>query len=197
MAEFEVSYKITRKIEGGYSNDPADYGGETFKGISRKAHARWPGWPVVDAFKTSDSEWQSKALANAALSTKVQAFYKERYWDWFRLEQCQDQRVANEIFDTAVNLGRRRAAEYLQRCLNTLRDRGMGYAKLRIDGGPGDVTMRAFSIALDTDAAPELYKMLNSLQGARYIMRANLEGERGRRSRRFVVGWFRHRVYEG
>lgn len=29
--------------EGGYSNDPIDLGGETYKGIARNAHPNWQG----------------------------------------------------------------------------------------------------------------------------------------------------------
>ena len=37
MADFRLAYKKIEAAEGGYVNDPDDKGGETYKGISRKA----------------------------------------------------------------------------------------------------------------------------------------------------------------
>lgn len=34
--------------EGGYSNHPSDYGGETIYGISRKYHPNWLGWKYLN-----------------------------------------------------------------------------------------------------------------------------------------------------
>lgn len=36
MADFQESFRIAMGHEGGYSKDPDDAGGETYKGISRK-----------------------------------------------------------------------------------------------------------------------------------------------------------------
>ncbi len=37
--------------EGGYANHPADKGGETYRGISRKANPNWEGWKYIDDVK--------------------------------------------------------------------------------------------------------------------------------------------------
>ena len=44
MADFRLAYKKIEAAEGGYVNDPDDKGGETYKGISRKANPDWNGW---------------------------------------------------------------------------------------------------------------------------------------------------------
>ena len=48
MANFIKSYEITCKHEGGYSFDPDDAGGETYKGISRRFNPQWSGWKIID-----------------------------------------------------------------------------------------------------------------------------------------------------
>jgi len=49
MANFETALMSTLKREGGFVNDPADSGGMTYRGISRKSNKRWVGWPIIDA----------------------------------------------------------------------------------------------------------------------------------------------------
>ncbi len=51
MAKFIDAYKKVLNNEGIYSNDPDDAGGETYKGISRKANPNWDGWISIDAIK--------------------------------------------------------------------------------------------------------------------------------------------------
>ena len=51
MAQFEPAFEKTMKFEGGYANNPADRGGETYRGIARKIWPGWNGWPLVDAAK--------------------------------------------------------------------------------------------------------------------------------------------------
>jgi len=51
MAEFNIALQKTLAHEGGYSNDPNDMGGETYKGISRASHSVWKGWAIVDKYK--------------------------------------------------------------------------------------------------------------------------------------------------
>ena len=52
MANFNESFNITLGYEGGYSNDPDDAGGETYKGISRRYHPGWKGWALIDELKS-------------------------------------------------------------------------------------------------------------------------------------------------
>ena len=51
MAIFNLAYKKLEVAEGGYVNDPDDKGGETYKGISRKANPNWAGWISIDQIK--------------------------------------------------------------------------------------------------------------------------------------------------
>src|SRR5688500_14155039 len=98
MADFKTAYKITMAHEGVYANNPHDSGGETWKGIARKKHPDWSGWSIVD-------QWKIKAgfpasLNNApGLQDLVWQFYKKEFWDGLNLDQINDQRIVNELFD--------------------------------------------------------------------------------------------------
>jgi lysozyme family protein len=104
MADFEVAYKLTAVNEGGYSNDPADMGGETWRGISRKMHPDWQGWPIIDALKTKGSFPQSLAKSND-LEILVKIFYRAQFWNVMRGDEIDFQEIANQIYDDGVNTG--------------------------------------------------------------------------------------------
>ena len=53
MANFEEAYYKTMGHEGGYTDDPSDVGGETYKGIARTYNPDWDGWTVKKKKKGS------------------------------------------------------------------------------------------------------------------------------------------------
>lgn len=100
MSVFEIALARTLEHEGGYVDDPADPGGETNFGISKRAY------PDVDI----------KALTREA-AAKI---YRREYWDkpgWGRLENAA---LAVKLFDLGVNCGTGRAVKFLQQALNLL-----------------------------------------------------------------------------
>lgn len=108
MAKFDIAYQRTIAAEGGYVNDPLDRGGETYMGISRKAHPNSSIWQTIDKVdKTNKTNGQISAILkrNNRLTHQIKLIYKENYWDKFELDECKMQRLANEIFDDAVNRG--------------------------------------------------------------------------------------------
>ena len=44
MANFKIAHEKTAANEGGYANNHADVGKETYRGIARKLHPKWQGW---------------------------------------------------------------------------------------------------------------------------------------------------------
>lgn len=172
MAIFSLAYKKTMTHEGGYANDPEDAGGETWKGISRVYHASWEGWHIIDSYKNQPNFPKNLEFASTKLQELVELQYKRMYWDVNRLDEMP-QDVAEELFDTGVNLGVGRAAKYLQialNCLNRNQDPGF-YSDLVVDGNIGPKTLMAL-ITLTTKAQNDkvvLLKMLNVLQGYHYI----------------------------
>ncbi len=116
MADFKIAYDITAKNEGGYANDPADRGGETWKGVARKAHPNWPGWNIVDSYKGKVGFIQN-LKASVSLQQMVEQLYRSSYWDVIRGDEIKDQSAANMIYDSAVNIGTRPAIKLAQRSL--------------------------------------------------------------------------------
>lgn len=87
--------------EGGYVNNPADPGGETNWGISKRAY------PNVDI----------KALTRDG----AKAIYKRDFWDRVDGDKLYDG-VAFQLFDFAVNSGIETAVRYLQRSVGAADD---------------------------------------------------------------------------
>ena len=108
MAKFDIAYQRTIAAEGGYVNDPNDKGGETYMGISRKAHPNSSIWRIIDKVDKkgkTNKQITTELRKNNHLTHQIKLIYKEKYWDVFELDDCKMQRFANEIFDDAVNRG--------------------------------------------------------------------------------------------
>lgn len=168
------------RIEGGYSNDAADSGGETMYGIT-VAVARANGY-------TGPMREMPRSLA--------ESIYAARYWDALRLDEVAalSEPIAAELADTGVNMGVGVAATFLQRALNVLNKGGGLYADLKVDGGVGPATIAALTAYLkarrNDGGEKVLLRALNALQGARYVELA----ERREKDETFVFGWFLNRV---
>ena len=104
MADFKIALKRTAIFEGGYVNDPDDAGGETYKGISRKANPKWEGWIIVDAMRYH-SNFPKILDTNQKLQELAEKCYKENYWNPIWGDKIIKQEVANDMYDTGVNMG--------------------------------------------------------------------------------------------
>lgn len=168
MANFDEAYEVTMRAEGGYSCDPDDAGGETYKGVARRYHPNWEGWMIIEAYR--DSTTFEKDLANdSILQNLVKKFYKENYWNVNLLDEFDSQLLAAEMFDTGVNMGTSRAGEFLQKGLNYLNKNELLYDDLVVDGRIGNKTMRALKLVIDGHEEKLLYKILNVLQADHYL----------------------------
>jgi Putative secretion activating protein len=167
MADFDIAYKATLNNEGGYANNPKDTGGETYKGISRKWHPTWKGWPIIDGIKkkvgNTAKAINTEASKDSGLQILVKAFFKDNFWDAMNLTQINDQRVSNELFDTGVNMSIDQAGIFFQRVLNAV-----STIKLKPDGVIGSNTIKAFNPLSNSDKYL-VWKFINCLQGSRYI----------------------------
>jgi len=187
MADFKKAFEHTMAHEGGYVDDPTDRGGETFMGIARNLHSEWAGWDIIDS-KKADSTFPKCLHQTAGLKQCIRDFYKQHFWNVWAGDMFDDQAVATEMFDTAVNMGVSRAVKFLQSALNALNRDGRLYPDLTVDGKSGRKTLNALDKLEakpgDTDL---LYKMLNVLQGAHYlkIMANNSSQEK------YARGWFK------
>jgi len=181
---FRSAFDRLVKVEGGYSDDARDSGGRTMLGIT-EAVARANGYV---------GEMRDLSIDDAAL------IYRRQYWDTLRLDSVAALSVpiAEELFDTGVNMGIGVAGKFLQRALNALNNLALNnlgaiYTDLTVDGivGPGTVAaLQALLTKRGGSGEVVLLRALNALQGARYIELA----EARQKDEAFVFGWLLHRV---
>lgn len=165
--------------EGGFSDHPADRGGATRWGIT-EAVARDHGY-----------EGDMAALPRDTAVT----IYRNIYWDkpGFAAIAERAPSLAEELFDTGVNMGPAIAAGFLQRILNALNRNGRDFADLVVDHAIGPRTLAALDRFLRLRGSPGeavLVKAADSLQCARYIQLA----ESRPANAAFVFGWLSQRV---
>ena len=123
MADFNKAFDLIIFHEGGYVNDKDDVGGETYMGISRRAHPNALIWDIIDKVtsKYKDVSEINRCLkANTELNDLVKSIYKSDYWAPFNLNKEKSQRLANQIFDNAVNRGVSATKKLLQRIKNEM-----------------------------------------------------------------------------
>lgn len=165
--------------EGGYCNDADDLGGETCWGIT-VAEARANHY-------TGEMRHLPRALAAE--------IYTRKFWISARLGEVAllSEAIADELFDTGVNMGVGKAGEFLQMALNAFNLQGTKYPDISEDGAIGGQTLAALKAYLYWRGAPGeavMVRALNCLQGARYI-----EISRTRAANEtFVYGWIKERV---
>ena len=176
---FQAALAAVLKSEGGFSNDPKDRGGTTRHGIT-EAVARRFGYtgPMAD-YPLDEAE-------------KV---YKLQYWDVMRLGEVDviSEDIAQELFDTGVNMGVGRAGTFLQRALNVLNRGQADYPDLTVDGivGPATIhSLRSFISRRQAQGELVLMRALDGLQRCAYIEIA----ERDQIQERFVFGWLLQRT---
>lgn len=116
-ARFILAFNRTMKFEGNYANDKSDRGGETYKGIARKFHPTWGGWNLVDSCKIS-GEFPKNLLKVVKLEELVEGFYKKEYWDKIHGDEIASQELANDLFDSCVNMGLSGCIKLFQKTLN-------------------------------------------------------------------------------
>lgn len=100
-----VDFVLGERIEGGYSNDPRDPGGETKFGIAKRSH---PGVNI-----------------RALTREDAIAIYKAEYWDAARCDDLPGA-IAVAVFDSAVNQGVGVAIRLLQKAAGVTADGVIG-----------------------------------------------------------------------
>lgn len=115
---FARSLSLVLKSEGGWSDNPADPGGATMKGVTLANFRRY-----VKADATKDD---LRHITDAQIAT----VYRRFYWDAVAGAELPDG-VDYATFDFAVNSGPSRAAKYLQGVLGVLQDGRIGPATVK------------------------------------------------------------------
>lgn len=176
---FEKAFAHTIGLEGRYSNNPNDSGGETMFGVTKR---------VAEA---NGYRGQMKDLSLSF--AKVIA--KQQYWDTLRLDLISTlvPAVAIEMFDTAYNAGISRSGSFLQVALNAFNLGESIYPDTKVDGVIGPVTienLRKFIRKRGVTGEIVLVKALNAQQGFFYLQLT----QQRKKDEDFVFGWFLNRV---
>ena len=112
--KFDKAFDLLIGHEGGYSNNPADPGGETMWGITFRV-AR--GWGYMGPMKDLPRD-------------TAREIYKALYWDKVRASELPEA-IRFDVFDAAVNSGAGQAVRFLQRATGTTDDGRLGPVTLR------------------------------------------------------------------
>lgn len=166
-------------VEGGYSNHPADKGGATRYGITEE---------TARAFGFAGD---MRALPRS----EALRIYKERYWLRPGFDKVADiyPRVAEELFDTGVNMGPKTAVMFLQRSLNALNRTGRDYGDVKLDGDIGPLTLQnlaGFKRVRGEQGEEVMIRALNALQGERYLRISETRPA----NEAFTYGWLANRL---
>ena len=188
---FKKAMEHTLQFEGGYANDPDDRGGETFRGISRRNWASWPGWSLIDIAKkrgaTTAKNINATFEGDAEMKHLVASFYHKNFWKPFQPLEASE-RIVAKLFDTAVNMGVSRAVKFLQTTHNLLEPN----SPIVVDGAIGTNTITSFGEALKKPEAELIFlELFCTTQGKFYkgIVR------RKPRQGKFLKGWLRRAAW--
>lgn len=107
--DFDKAFDRLIGHEGGYSNHPADPGGETMWGVTaRVARANGYTGPMKDMPRST-----------------AKSIYRKLYWDAVKADQLPET-VRFDVFDGAVNSGVSQSAKWLQRAAGVVDDGVIG-----------------------------------------------------------------------
>ena len=167
------------KVEGGYSDHPADNGGPTRYGITL----------AVARANSYSGDMRELPLALA------QDIYIKRYISEPRFDSVYDicDMIGAELIDTGVNMGPATASMFFQRILNAMNAQGSRYADIFVDGRIGNITLACFSTYINwrkEEGATVFYKALQHIQGSRYLDIA----EKNASQESFFYGWIKERT---
>jgi lysozyme family protein len=169
----------TAAVEGGYSNNPNDPGGETNHGITiGTARANGYAGRMVDM-----TEAQAQAIRRAEYYAKPGIY----------LVAPLSMPIAQKVYDTGVNMGTGTSVMFLQRALNVLNRQGADYPDVIVDGDIGPATagaLQKFLILRSALGVTVMLRALNCLQGAQYIAIAESRAA----SETFEFGWLANRI---
>jgi len=130
---FDKALAFTLKWEGGYVNNPNDYGGATNKGVTQNTYDSWresKGFKAQSVKNITDSE--------------VKDIYYNNYWLASKCDRMIDS-LAIVMFDTSVNFGVKNGITFFQEALG-----------LPMDGIWGSKTEEVFSKNNTKELAKEI-----------------------------------------
>lgn len=174
---FQDALKKTLQYEGGYVNDPADAGGETNYGVTKK---------------TAMSYGYMGDMKSIPMNV-VESIYKKMYWDVNKLDDidAMSSDISFFMFDAAVNSGPGKAGKWLQGMLNLMNKNQTLWPNISEDGmvGPGTVGTLA---KMSRDDYPVAVQILKVLRGAFYLDICRSDGKENQE--KFLRGWIKRTI---
>lgn len=163
-------------VEGGYSNNPRDPGGETNHGVTKAV-------AVENGYTAPMKEMPQEVAIQIYTEQYVN---KPGFTPFAQLSPA----VAHKLVDAGVNTGVSRPSRWLQISLNSLNRGGKDYPAIQVDGKVGPGTVAAYQglvrVRGKIKACELVLKALDSQQGSYYLSLTNLSD--------FTVGWLDHRI---
>lgn len=175
MADFNLAWAALERDEGGYANNPADPGGETYEGISRRYWPTWPGWQWVDKYKSGAKPDIQGMRQDMDLEEAVKSFYKSNFWHF---DAVTDQYIANKLLSEEVNMGAGQGIKCLQRALGSVMS-----GPFVVDGSWGPKTQEALTEALEWHS-DRLKAEFRAQVAYRYAVKSGAQSP-------FLLGWMR------
>lgn len=138
---FTVANRITAKWEKGLVDHPSDPGGITYNGVSLRF--------LQDIGMDIDGDGKVDAndilkLARERNQAKVDEIFYIHFWKGANLDAYESLPVQIACYDANVNTGKKQAAKFLQRAINTL-----GENKITVDGAVGPKTLAALHFLVE------------------------------------------------
>lgn len=163
-------------IEGGYTDDPYDPGGQTKYGITEKT-AREFGYK---------GKMKDLPLETANEIYKVLYVEQPGFDQFIEINPA----IAHKLIDAGVNVGTARVTVWLQRALNTFSQNGKNYPVIAVDGILGPNTLKAYK-ALEQVRGKEkacklILKTLDGYQTNYYLSLTQYN--------RYITGWIDKRI---
>lgn len=179
MANFDQALAFVYRNEGGDSDHAADAGLATRYGIS----LRFLQLANIDVDRDGHvNEADIRALTRA----EAEAVYRKHFWEHYRLQELDSDRVATKALDLFVNMRGQVAARCFQSAFNIMKARPI----LQVDGVLGSQTIATLN-SVDDDAV-ELYVTHVKIEQAE-VYRAIVRKDPTQRV--FEVGWLRRAAF--
>ena len=112
-AFFLKALQHTYRMEGRFSDVAQDAGGPTDFGISLRFLKSLPDLDGDLDGNGHVDEFDIKVMTPSDAST----LYRKYFWDWYRLDEIQHERIAVKVFDLLVNMRSKQAVRIVQRGL--------------------------------------------------------------------------------
>lgn len=177
MKTFDELFDGVIKHEGYYANVTGDKGGETYMGVARNLHPNWDGWQLIDDYKEAFGEIKRNTKIDIpGLTELVKEFYKQAFYDKYKIGYIVSGSLQEIIFDWCVNSG------YWGSCgVQKVLNRFFEY-DLKLDGIIGKNTVKAIN-----SCPPET--LFNAIKSAR-VHYYHTIAQRGQ-NHKFLKGWLR------